>query len=90
MGSGRSKASRPRLARSRTCADLLVGSGVVVAGADEPAAVVVVYGDLVGFADEPAEDVAGFAELVAEVGRYAGRRGGAFGWRGGFGGDLLA
>jgi hypothetical protein len=47
-------------------ADLLVGPGVVVAGANEPAAVVAIYGDLVGVADEPAEDLAGFAELIAE------------------------
>ena len=53
-------------------ADVFVGAGVVVAGADEPAALFVVDGDLVGAAGQPGQDVAGFAELVAEVGRYSG------------------
>ena len=97
MGSGRRRG--PWVGRSKLqaapgavadFADLLVGSGVVVAGADEPAAVVVVYGDLVGVADEPSEDVTGFTELAAKVGWHAGWRGGAFRRRGGLSGDLVA
>ena len=47
-------------------ANLLVGTGVVVAGADEAIAIVIVDGDLVSFADEPSQEVAGFADLVAK------------------------
>src|SRR5437762_2949527 len=65
--------------------DLFVGSGVVVAGADEPASVFVVKGNLVGLCDEPSKDMAGFAELVAEVGRHSRRRSGAFRRSSGFG-----
>src|SRR5690242_4005228 len=40
------------------CPDLFVGPGVVVTGADEPASVFVIEGDLVGLCDKPSEDVA--------------------------------
>jgi hypothetical protein len=56
-------------------ADAFLGAGVVVAGADEPAAVVVIDGDLVDAAGEPGQDAAGFGELIAEVGGDV-RRGG--------------
>ena len=47
-------------------------------------------GDLVGFSDEPSQDVASFPELVAEVGRYPWRRGGAFWFSRCLGGYLLS
>ena len=80
-------------AADRVVADLadgVVGAGVVVAGADEPAAVVVIDRYLVGAAGKPGQDAACFAELVAEVGRYAGRGGGALGFCVSLGQDLLA
>jgi hypothetical protein len=71
-------------------ADVVVGAGVVVASADEPAAVLIIYGNLVGLPRKPGQDLAGFAELVAEVRRDSGLGGGAFGLRASFSQDLLA
>jgi hypothetical protein len=70
-------------------ADLFVVPGVVGAGTDEPATVVVINRDFIGLCDEPAEDLVSFAKLIAVVGRHAGWCGGAFRRRGGLGGDLV-
>ncbi len=56
-------------------ADLGVGAGVVVTGADEPAALLVVERDVVADAGQPRENAAGHADLVAVVGRDAVRGG---------------
>jgi hypothetical protein len=52
-------------------ADVVIGAGIVAAGTDEPASVVVDR-DLVSAAGEPGQDGAGLPDQVAEVGRHAG------------------
>ena len=70
-------------------ADLLVGAGVVVAGADEPAAVLVVERDLVAGTGQPGENAAGFAELVAVVRGHSRWCRGSLGVCVAFGDDVL-
>src|ERR1022692_4118390 len=68
MGSGRSQDCNFVSCLVTDSADDSVGAGVVVAGAGEAAAVVVVEWDLVGVTRQPGQDVAAFGELVAVVG----------------------
>ena len=70
-------------------AHVVIGAGVVAAGPDEAAAVVRVHGDLVAAPRQPGQDGAGLPELVAEIGRHAGRGRGPFRLRRGLGQDLL-